>query len=269
VPASSDLALVEHAVREAGAIARGYFGGRYKTWDKGKGQPVTDADVAVDRFLHETLRAARPDYGWLSEETEDDPARLAAEYTFVVDPIDGTIAFLKGRPHFAISVAIVRQNRPVTACVYNPVTEEFFAAAKGQGAKLGGTAIHVSDRRNLEGCRLLAAKDMLIHPAWSKPPLTPWPAMHIESRNSIAYRMALVAAGAFDAAIALSAKRDWDMAAADLIVHEAGGVVTDHTGAMLFCNRAETLQPSFICAGPYLHARLLEQLRNVKLPRSS
>ena len=269
MPVLSDIELVEHAVREAGAIARGFYGGHYKQWDKGKGQPVTDADVAVDRYLRETLRAARPDYGWLSEETEDDRTRLGAENAFVVDPIDGTIAFLKGRPHFAVSVAIVRRNRPVTACVYNPVMEEFFAASKGRGATLNGAAIHVSATSALEGCRVLAAKDMLTHPAWGKPPLEPWPAMHIESRNSIAYRMALVAAGTFDAALALSTKRDWDMAAADLIVHEAGGAATDHTGATLLYNRAETLQPSFVCANPALHARILERLRNVKLPRSS
>ena len=103
-----DLALIVEAAREAGAIARKYFGGTYKTWDKGKGEPVTEADLAVNHFLLETLRAARPDYGWLSEESKDNPARLECENIFVVDPIDGTIGFVKGKPQFTIAIAIVR-----------------------------------------------------------------------------------------------------------------------------------------------------------------
>jgi myo-inositol-1(or 4)-monophosphatase len=267
VPDRSDFALVENAVREAGAIARGFFGGDYKRWDKGKGQPVTEADIAVDRYLRQTLTRARPDYGWLSEETDDDRTRLSAANTFVVDPIDGTVAFMKGRPHFAVSVAVVRAERPVTACVYNPVSEEFFAAAKGEGARLNGVPIHVSGCAEIEDCRMLASKTLFEHPGWNTPPLAPWPPMQVETRNSIAYRMALVACGSFDAALVLSTKRDWDMAAADLIVQEAGGMVTDHLGAVLRYNRAETLQPSMVCAGTALHARLLERLRNLKLPR--
>jgi myo-inositol-1(or 4)-monophosphatase len=262
-----DRALIEQAVREAGNIARGYFGGEYKQWDKGKGQPVTDADMAVDKYLRETLTAARPIYGWLSEETKDTPARQGKEFVFVVDPIDGTVAFLKGRPHFTICVALVREGRPVIGVVYNPMLEEFYAASFGGGATRNDKSIHVSPRADLEGCRMLSDRAMLGHAAWETPPNIPWPPMEIETRNSVAYRMALVASGDFDATLALSAKRDWDMAAADLIVREAGGIVTTHDGGIPRYNGDQAIQPSLICAGPALHRLILARVSHIKLPR--
>lgn len=266
--ATSDLALLEETVREAGHIAREFFKGDVQRWDK-RGTPVTEADLAVDAFLNDRLRRARPQYGWLSEETEDDPSRLRAEHVFVVDPIDGTIAFLKGKPHFTICAAIVRERRPVAGVVYNPITEECFRAAKGDGARLNGTIMSVSARQDVEGCRMLADKPMFSHPAWSNPPNIPWPEMEIETRNSIAYRMALVASGAFDAMLALSAKHDWDLAAADIIVTEAGGAVSSHQGQVLQYNGAEPLQPSVVAANPILHQKLLARISHLNLPRRS
>lgn len=265
--AGADLTLLEEALHEAGKIACRYFGGHYKSWDKGKGQPVTDADLAVDRFLQETLTAARPAYGWLSEESPDDPARQSAPRTFVVDPIDGTIAFIKGLPHFTICAAVVADGRPMAGVVYNPVTEESFSARIGGGAHLNGAPIRVSDRDNVEGCRMLASKALFAHPGWATPPATPWPEMAVETRSSIAYRMALVAGGSFDAMLALSAKHDWDLAAGDIIVREAGGCVTNHRGKILRYNSAEPIQPSIVSAGPRLHKKLLDRLADIDLPR--
>jgi myo-inositol-1(or 4)-monophosphatase len=262
------LALLEAAVREGGRIARDLFeSGEFKKWDKGKGDPVTEADLAVDGYLRETLRAARPDYGWLSEETKDDPARLGCRSVFVVDPIDGTVAFIKHRPHFTICAGVVTDGVPVAGAVYNPMTEECFTARAGHGAFLNGARIHVGDRAALEGCRMLGDKPMLEHTAWNTPPNTPWPPMHVETRNSIAYRMALVAAGAFDAMLALSSKRDWDLAAAEIILTEAGGIATTHTGARFVYNRESTLQPSLIAAGPKLHDAMLARVSHLNLPR--
>lgn len=261
-----DRALIERAACDAGKIARQYFGGTYKKWDKGKGQPVTEADLAVDRFLADTLRAARPDYGWLSEETEDDPSRLDAKNVFVVDPIDGTIGFVKGKPQFTICIAVVRDGRPRTGVVYNPITGECFSADEGKGATLNGKPIHVSAQADIEGCRMLATKSMFEHPGWNVPPHTPWPEMHVETRSSIAYRMALVAAGEFDAMLALSTKHDWDLAAGDLIVREAGGIASDIGGASLRYNGAVPHQRSIVCAGPKLHSNLLHKLEHVRLP---
>jgi myo-inositol-1(or 4)-monophosphatase len=263
-----DLALLERSVRDAGKIARDFFeAGTFKRWDKGKGNPVTEADIAVDRFLHETLRSARPGYGWLSEETEDDPARLKARDVFVVDPIDGTIAFMKNRPHFTVCAGIVRDGVPVAGVVFNPMLDECFAARAGAGATLNGQRIHVSDRAEVEGCRMLADRNMLAHPAWNNPPNQPWPPMHVETRNSIAYRMVLAASGTFDAMMALSSKRDWDIAAAEIIAREAGGLVTTHTGAQMAYNEDSTLKPSLVVAGPALHAALLARVSHLNLPR--
>lgn len=264
---AADLALIEEAVREAGKIARSYFGGQYKSWDKGKGQPVTEADLAVDRFLHDALTQARPAFGWLSEETEHDPRRLAAASTFVVDPIDGTVGFLKGRAQFTVCAAIVRDRRPVCGVVFNPVTQECFTASEGGGAYLNGAPISVSTRDAVEGCRMLAGAATFTHPGWTIPPNRPWPQMAVETRSSIAYRMALVAGGGYDAMLALSAKHDWDLAAGDIIVREAGGRVTDHWGEALRYNGAEPIQPSVVCAGPALHALLLDRLAHVPMPR--
>jgi myo-inositol-1(or 4)-monophosphatase len=266
LPGPDDLALIEQAAREAGAIARSYFGGHYKTWDKGKGQPVTDADIAIDRFLHDALLRARPDHGWLSEETRDDPARVGMRRVFVVDPIDGTVAFIKGRPHFAVAVAIVEDTRPIAAVVYNPVLDECFTALRGGGAAMNGAPIRASRQASIAGCRMLGDKAMFAHRGWSVAPNTPWPQMHIETRNSIAYRMALVADGRFDAALALSAKCDWDLAAADLIVHEAGGLVTDHRGGTLHYNGAIPLQRTMLTGARALHPLLVEKLQNIKPP---
>jgi myo-inositol-1(or 4)-monophosphatase len=246
-----DLALLESAARAAGAIARSYYGRDYKRWNKAGGSPVTEADLAVDKFLRETLLAVRPDYGWLSEESVDNQARLSARRVFVVDPIDGTVAFLKNRPHFTICAAVVEEGRPRMGVVYNPITEEFYAAREGGGATLNGASIHVSDRDRIEGARMLGPKHTFE---------AGWPPMELTALSSIAYRVALVAAGQHDAMVSLSTKRDWDLAAADVIVQEAGGVLSDEAGAALVYNRAPATQRASIAAGPHLHALLLAHL---------
>jgi myo-inositol-1(or 4)-monophosphatase len=261
----ADLALIEEAVRDAGVIARRFYRGSYRKWSKDKGQPVTECDLAVDHFLSERLRPARPNYGWLSEETEDDPERCKAATLFIIDPINGTVAFLKGRPHFTICAAVVTNGRPVVAAVYNPVTGECFTALSSQGAHLNGKCIHVTARAQLEGARVLGPKATFEDVRDQHDPLS-WPSMHVETRNSVAYRLALVACGSFDATVALSAKHDWDLAAGDLIVQEAGGCVSTHTGAPLRYNGPEPIQPSVVAAGPALQAQILNRVRNLKLP---
>jgi myo-inositol-1(or 4)-monophosphatase len=267
LPVNEDLALVERAVREAGEIARRYYGKEYRRWSKSRGEPVTEADIAIDKFLRSALQNARPDYGWHSEETGKDLSRLNRERMFIVDPIDGTTAFLKERPHFSISVGIAEKGRSVAGVVYNPILEECFAAFAGGGARLNGDVIHVSGCPELEGCRVVGQRDVFEHSRWTVPPLEPWPAMHIESRSSVAYRMALVAAGTFDAAVILSAKHDWDMAAGDVIVREAGGRVTDKDGNALAFGRTDAVQRTMICAGPALHAQILARLHHLDMAK--
>ncbi len=260
---AADTALLVAALREAGSIARSYFGGAYKVWRKSDGNPVTDADIAIDTFLRETLTAARPDYGWLSEETADDRTRLKRALSFVVDPIDGTHGFLKGRPQFTIVAAVVAQGRPIAAAIYNPMTEEMYEAVAGEGARKNGTSIQVSARNDFRCARLLTTRKFLEPSRWA----TPWPEEIVsETRASLAYRMALVAEGAFDAMISLSQKSDWDLAAGDLIVHEAGGRVTDEDGMTLLYNRETPEQGSVLCAGPALHRLIIVRLREYRPP---
>lgn len=251
--ASDDLRLLEETTRAAGEIARRYYGGDYKRWSKEGGSPVTEADIAVNKFLCDRLTAARPGYGWLSEESADDPARLTRTRVFVIDPIDGTIAFVKNRPHFTICAAVVVEGRPCCGVVYNPVLDALYAARTGNGATRNGAAIHVGARKALEGASVLGSLTELTQ--------APWPAMHVENRNSVAYRLALVAEGSVDASISLSCKRDWDLAAADIIVTEAGGQLTDAKGATLIYNRATTRQPSLAAGNPVLHSEIISLLR--------
>ncbi|MDE2464816.1 MAG: 3'(2'),5'-bisphosphate nucleotidase CysQ [Alphaproteobacteria bacterium] len=261
------MRLLEQTVREAGALARSHFGGTLKTWNKKGGSPVSEADLAINTLLEERLRPARPDYAWLSEESADDKARLSAETLFIVDPIDGTSAFIRHRPQFTICAAVVHDGRPLCGVVFNPILDEFFLAARGLGAQLNGTPIRVSDQVSIAGCRMLAGQAIFRDPQWHIPPLPAWPQMHVENRSSIAYRMALVASGRFDAALVQSAKHEWDLAAADVIVTEAGGRVSDHSGRPFRYNGPTAKLAPFVCAGPTLHAALLERLKATPLPK--
>ena len=247
-----DLRLLEDTVHQAGNIARNFYGGDYKRWSKEGGSPVTEADLAVNNFLRDRLTKARPDYGWLSEESADDPARLAKATVFIIDPIDGTIAFLKNRPHFTICAAIVTQGRPGCGVVYNPISEELYSASIGGGAQRNGLPIHVAKRATLEGSAMLGDRTCFTQPTW--------PQLHVQNRNSVAYRLVLVADGSADASVSLTAKRDWDLAAADIILHEAGGILSDTHGETLVYNGAITKQASFVAANPVLHAEIVALL---------
>jgi myo-inositol-1(or 4)-monophosphatase len=257
-----DLELIVHAAREAGKIARQGFEGVARSWEKSKGNPVTETDLAVDAFLKEHLCTVRTAYGWLSEESTDSPDRLEKRRLFVVDPIDGTLAFIKRKPEFTICVAVVQDCVPVAAVIFNPMTDELFSALRGGGAKLNSSAIRVSDRTELEGCRMLVARDVIEHPAWPQP----WPVMDIGKRSSIAYRMALVANGTYDGMMALSTKHEWDTAAGTLIVEEAGGLVSTHGGIALRYNQAKPSHRSIICAGPALHSAVMARTSSLTLP---
>ncbi len=239
-----------------------FFGGSYRSWEKAPGDPVSDADIAVDRALTAALRSARPDDGVVSEETAADPDQLSRSRIWIIDPIDGTRAFLKGKPHFAVCAALLVEGVVRTGVVFNPATDELFAADSGIGATLNGAPIRASDRAALEGCRMLGDAGMFRHPAWR----VPWPAMDIEARNSIAYRIALVACGAFDATLALSAKRDWDLAAASLIATEAGARITDHVGAPLRFLTPGLSLPAVAASGERLHPLLIDRTHTVRLP---
>ena len=257
----TDLDLILEAAREAGALAVSAREKGLKVWSKDGGSPVTDADLAVDALLKDRLMAARPSYGWLSEETADDPARLATTRQFVVDPIDGTAAYLKGKPWFSVSIAVVENGRPIAGVVLAPALDETYAATTGAGATLNGAPIKPSAATGLDGAAMLGDAKMFAYPGWP----TPWPSMRVESRNSIAYRLCLVASGDFDAAIALSSKNEWDLAAGDLICAEAGAVLVDHRGRGFTYNRPNPLLPSVVCANKALAPLILSRVGHIDL----
>ena len=260
---AADLALIVEAAREGADLALAERARGLEIERKPGGSPVTNADLKVDAFLKERLLAARPDHGWLSEETPDSPERLKRRRIFVVDPIDGTQAFIANRPWWCIPIAVIEDGQPVAAVIHVPERNETFVATAGGGARMNDTAIRASDTDALEDASLLASAQMLQGPQW----VTPWPPMRFEKRSALAYRMALVAAGAFDATVALTPKWDWDVAAGALIAREAGAIVTDHLGEDWRFNRPDPRQASLVCAAPGLHPLILE--RTGAIPRAS
>jgi myo-inositol-1(or 4)-monophosphatase len=258
-PHEGDLELIRAAALEAGRLALESRAEGLKVWSKPGGSPVTDADIAVDTLLKLRLKGARPNYGWLSEETIDDEARLQMRRLFVVDPIDGTAAYIRNKPWFTVCVAVVEDGRPTAAVVHAPELGETYEATAGGGARLNGAPIAPSARTELENAAMLGDARMFADPRWPQP----WPQMRVESRNSIAYRMTLVASGVFDAALALSPKNDWDLAAADLIAGEAGAFVADHRGRPFVYNRPQPQQRSLLCAAPGLSELILQRVGHI------
>ncbi len=256
----NDDALIKTVTRAAGALALDYFRrgiGGVEAWDKSPGNPVSEADMAVDQLIKTQLMGARPDYGWLSEETADDHARLAKSRVWVVDPIDGTRAFLKGRDGFCVSVALVENGAPVLAALDAPQLGLFFTATKGGGAWLNGECISPSQTTELANCRMLSDADLFSAKFWPER----WPAMEISKPNSIALRMALVACGKADAAVALRPKSEWDVAAASLIMAEAGGLWSDHNGLCPPFNQPNPVHATVVAAGPGLYDDVLRRVR--------
>ncbi len=256
---AEDLALLLDAAQAAAPVAMGHFRDRPAAWDKpGGAGPVSEADLAVDALLRETLLAARPDYGWLSEETEDDPARLERASVFIVDPIDGTRAFLNGDPGFAHALAVVRDGRVTAAVVHLPAMGLTYAARAGGGATLNGHPLRVGEGPDMGGARLLGGKAVLAPAHWpgGVPPVTR------AFRTSLAWRLCLVAEGRYDATMALRSVWEWDSAAASLIALEAGVTVTDRTGAALGFNAAHPAADGLLAAPPRLHGQLLARMHH-------
>lgn len=253
------VALRDHlalAVREAGAVALRTFRRQPANWIKGASSPVSEADIAVDAMLRERLLSIR-EAGWLSEETEDDPARLRREEVWVVDPIDGTRAYLAGLPDWVVAAALVRAGRPLVAALYAPVSDELFLSVAGQGATLNGAPIAASAGHHMAGATFSGAKRRLDSLAAIEPRIATAPRI-----PSLALRIARVATGALDGTFVAPNSRDWDLAAADLLVHEAGGLITTLTGESLIYNRPDPVHGALVAAGRARHARLLDLIRD-------
>ena len=256
-PAEGDRDLLVAAAREAGDLALRYFGRDPQSWAKGLTSIVSEADFAVDRLLADRLKRARPGYGWLSEETADSPDRLGRRRIFVVDPIDGTRAFLSGRKEWCISLAIVEDGRPIAAAVYAPVIGALFRAIAGGGADLNGGRLDIGRRQGLAGARL-AGPRRFARPVAEAVGV---PLAGVRFVPSLAYRVALVASGEVDVAISGPNAHDWDIAAADLLVHEAGGVFTDLDGDAPRYNLTEITHPVLVAAAAAIAGEVIGLIR--------
>jgi myo-inositol-1(or 4)-monophosphatase len=256
-----DYALLKTAARDAGELALTYFRQQILVNRKADGSEVSEADLAVDTALKLDLLTRRPDYGWLSEETEDNPERLKHRRVWMVDPIDGTNAFLRHVAEWTVSVALVEDGVPVLGIVFNPATQEFFHAMRGKGAFLNDAPIAASDKSTLDGALLIASGGLFKKKIWKEP----WPEVSSRWVNSVAYRLALVACGRADATISLSAKSEWDLAAAALLIEEAGGVISDHHGEVHRYNQPVPRFPSLVASGKALHPLLIERTGRIDL----
>jgi myo-inositol-1(or 4)-monophosphatase len=253
-----DLALLTQAAREAGRIALRFWKRDAKVWDKGGGHgPVTEADLAVNDMLRTTLLSARPEYGWLSEETPDDASRLSRARLFIIDPIDGTRAFIAGEATFAHSLAVAEESRVTAAVVYLPALDRIYTASVTAAPLRDGVPITASSRDQLAGADILTTKASLQPEEWPGGV----PDIQRSFRASLAFRLCLAAEGRHDGMITLRDAWEWDIAAGSLIADRAGATVTDRHGAKLRFNAPDAKAEGVLALPPAIHAQAIARLR--------
>ena len=254
---ASDLDLLIRAAEAAGDIALKYWNKQHQTWDKGDGEgPVTEADLEVDEMLQGTLLGARSDYGWLSEESDDLTDRMSKSSVFVVDPIDGTRSFIAGDRTWAHAFAVVDDGVPTAGVVYLPAREEMYTAT-ADGAFLNGKPIWATETHNLDNAEILAPRNVLDADNWKGDP----PGFSRHFRPSLAYRMALVAEGRFDAMITFRDAWEWDIAAGAIIAEAAGAISSDRQSEKLRFNSEGRKLKGVLIGNPAIHSALAARLR--------
>ncbi|HLW69967.1 MAG TPA: 3'(2'),5'-bisphosphate nucleotidase CysQ [Candidatus Binataceae bacterium] len=252
-----ELKAAEAAALEAGEILRRHYRDRGFTIDqKGKDNPVTTADFEADHKLKELLHDGFPGYGWLSEETADDGARLRHDRVWIVDPLDGTKEFIKGIPEFVVAIALAEQGVPVVGVTYNPIRDELFAGARGAGVTLNGQPAAVTPRPSLDHATVLASRSETSRGEWKGYEHR----IKIDPIGSVAYKLALVAAGRADATFTLTPKSEWDIASGAALVIEAGGRVTDLDGKAIRFNQASVKLKGFVASNGLLHDEIERML---------
>jgi myo-inositol-1(or 4)-monophosphatase len=256
-----DAKLLKDTVREAGALALSLFRTELKNWIKGASSPVSEADIAVNELLERRLRSATPDYGWLSEESADDERRLKTPMAWIVDPIDGTRGYLAGREDWCVSAALVEDTVPVLGAVFAPASDEFFFALRRGGASRNDVPISATLGSDLVFPRMAGPKPLLERLNTSPDEVTPHPRI-----GSLALRLCRVAHGELDAAFAGGQSRDWDLAAANLIVQEANGIMTSLSGDQILYNRRDVVHGVLVAAGHDRHARIVSHFQKHPLP---
>ncbi|MCZ4344618.1 3'(2'),5'-bisphosphate nucleotidase CysQ [Devosia neptuniae] len=254
---AEDLELLRASAVAAGIIASGFFRREVKSWNKENASPVSEADILVDRYLANALLQSRPTYGWLSEETADNPSRLDCERVFVVDPIDGTRGFLRGEDSWTVCLAVVEDGVPVAGVVYAPMRDELYEATRDGGARLNGKPIQ---RRRRPGSPPVIPAAGAVHQHlqdaglnYTRGPYYP----------SLAYRLVQVATGKLDAVASRRGSQDWDIAAATVILDECGMDVADVCSGFPQFNRRDVRHGALAALAdmslkPLLHAALIE-----------
>ena len=246
--------VAREAALEAGAAIRNFYKDEYTVRDKGEDNPLTDADLAADKILERHLRTAFPEFGWLSEETADTPARLEKSHVWIVDPLDGTREFTLGIPEFVVSVGLVIDGRAVVGVLYNPIKEQLFEGIVGQGATLNGEPIHVTDHSDLQGSKVVCSRTEM-KKGWFddfEDVLTPVPV------GSVAYKFGLVAAGMAESTFTPRPRSEWDICGGVAIVEAAGGRCSDRTGAPYIFNRPKPLVDGVAVSNGHIHHAILE-----------
>lgn len=257
MPENNDLKLLIDAAHASGDIARKFWKQSPETWNKDAGAgPVTEADLAIDTMLRNELCAERPDYGWLSEETTDTPERLNRDHVFIVDPIDGTRAFIEGSKTFAHSLAIAHNGRVTTAVVFLPMLDRLFVATSNMIASLNGRPIRASAPKPDQTPTMLTTKCNFNSDRWKNGP----PPFERHFRASLAYRMCLIAEGRFDAMLTLRQTWEWDVAAGALIANRAGAMISDAKGHPPVFNNPNPQLNGMIAAASKLHSDICRRL---------
>lgn len=255
-----ELDVAIEAARSAGAIVRGWYEGAYTVSKKAHAgnSPLTEADLEANRCIHERIRGAFPDDGWLSEETRDSAERLGRRRVWIVDPLDGTREFVEHIPEFVVCIGLAVDGEAVLGVEYNPVTDELFAGARGGGTTWNGRPVSVTERADLREARVLASRSEDKRGEWDEFRSE----MRVELTGSVAYKLALIAAGRADATFSLTPKNEWDVCAGTALITAAGGRMTDRYGKPLRFNQADTRLPGLIACNAALYEPILAVLRS-------
>ena len=257
VTESNLLGIISEALLEAGNIALKFENQNLNLAYKSPSQPVTDADIEINNFLRLFFKKNTPTFGWLSEESDDDMSRFQCDYFWCVDPIDGTRSFINKKPEYTISVALIKKSKPIFGIIYNPRTKELFHAEKNKGAYCNRKKIFVSEKKELEEATLaISTSESKI---FEKKNIKKKKLLKI---GSIAYKIALVAKGTIDATVSITKKNDWDVAAADLILREAGGVTSELKGNEIVYNSVDLKVSSIISSNKILHNKIYRSIND-------
>jgi myo-inositol-1(or 4)-monophosphatase len=261
---SRELRLARKAALAAGTILRAYWDDRsYQVGSKGRDNPVTSADLEADAVIKRILREGFPDYGWLSEETVDDRRRLGLRRVWIVDPLDGTKEFINRVPEFCVAIALAEDGAPVLGVTYNPIRRQMFWASRGLGCHLGARRVHATRTKVLKRATVLASRSEIARGEW----LVFHGRVGVSPTGSVAYKLAMVAAGKGDATFTRSPKNEWDIASGAELIAEAGGTMTDIEGHAMRFNQRSVRRQGLIASNGILHDELRELAREQGLVR--